>query len=186
MKTCYSCGVEKPITDFTIERKGGNSSNFHAGIIDLRSGACKSCKAVRAKAWREKRKEEGLSYKSSGKIKSVSTEDRYLMSAIRTRISNARQNIKRHPDKGFNITDTYMYDLWNTQKGICSLTGKVMLIEKSNPYSLSIDKIDPSIGYVEGNVQWVCYAANRAKGDLTMEQLIDLSESIVRTCRDYP
>lgn len=38
--------------------------------------------------------------------------------------------------------------------------------------NISIDRIDSSIGYVRGNVQFVCDVANRMKQDLSQEELL--------------
>jgi hypothetical protein len=38
--------------------------------------------------------------------------------------------------------------------------------------NISIDRIDSSIGYVRGNVQFVCDVANRIKQDLPQKELL--------------
>ena len=50
---------------------------------------------------------------------------------------------------------------WTTRKGT----------KGSKDNSPSLDKIDPSKGYVQGNVMWVSYLANRMKSNATPEQL---------------
>lgn len=37
--------------------------------------------------------------------------------------------------------------------------------------NISIDRIDSSLGYVRGNVQFVCDIVNRIKQDLSQEEL---------------
>jgi hypothetical protein len=42
--------------------------------------------------------------------------------------------------------------------------------------SPSLDKIDPTKGYVKGNVHWISFRANRLKADATVEELCLLLE----------
>lgn len=44
------------------------------------------------------------------------------------------------------------------------------------PTSPSLDRIIPDLGYVPGNIVVVSYRANRAKGDLNLDELVALTE----------
>jgi hypothetical protein len=75
------------------------------------------------------------------------------------------------------------WDLFQKQKGICALTGwPLTLYSKSRSASrdadASLDRIDSSLGYIEGNVQWVHKWANQAKNDLTMEEFVNMCRAI--------
>lgn len=37
-----------------------------------------------------------------------------------------------------------------------------------NPYGASVDRIDSDLGYIEGNVQFVCYAVNLMRSNWNM------------------
>lgn len=78
----------------------------------------------------------------------------------------------------FQVTVEYLQDLLEKQNYKCALTGSNMLcpktfIEKremtSSPYLLSLDRVDNDLGYVEGNVQFVCVWANKARGTYSNE-----------------
>ena len=44
---------------------------------------------------------------------------------------------------------------------------------KKTPTKASLDRIDPNIGYVKGNVEFVCYCVNVMKNDFSKEKIID-------------
>ena len=185
-KVCNTCKETKPLTEFGINRKS-DSNNFHASMIPQYKGDCKVCLAKKAKAYRDAHPDLWKKYSDSkGKIKSYPKEERLLLSAIRDRISQARANSKRNPERDFNIDAEYMYQLWKDQSGLCTLSNRELLIAKNTPNTLSIDKIVPSLGYTKGNVQWVTWSVNRAKGDLDTEELVQLCKDVIEKCRDYP
>lgn len=78
----------------------------------------------------------------------------------------------------FAISIEYLQVVLESQNYKCELTGSQMLcpktyIEKremtSSPYLLSLDRIDNDLGYEEGNVQFVCVWANKARGSYDNE-----------------
>lgn len=78
----------------------------------------------------------------------------------------------------FTVTFDYLQDLLELQNYKCALTGSNLLCPKtyiehremtSNPYLISLDRIDNDLGYVEGNVQFVCVWANKARGSYDNE-----------------
>jgi hypothetical protein len=50
--------------------------------------------------------------------------------------------------------------------------------------SPSLDRINPKIGYVKGNVQWLSYKVNRMKSDQTLEKVIKLGNWAERIQRE--
>lgn len=46
--------------------------------------------------------------------------------------------------------------------------------------SASIDRIDPKLGYIAGNVRVISWKANRQKGDATAQERAALAEDTVR------
>lgn len=82
------------------------------------------------------------------------------------------------------IDTKYLNDLYVSQKGLCAISGKEMIIRGKNcaadsPYSISLDRIDSDKGYVHGNVWLVCTGINLMKARLTMDQFIDFCKSTV-------
>lgn len=189
VKTCKTCKIEKPITEFGKNRKT-EGTNFRKTSKDSYKPYCKSCLAIQAKAYRDSRpglwKEYAKARKEgTSKIAKYSTEERYLISAIRTKVTASKGNNKRTPDRDFNIDTDYMYQLWKNQDGKCYLTGADLTLEKGKPNTLSIDKVFPEKGYVKGNVRWSAWAANRAKGDMSFSVFHAMCERITEKCNDY-
>jgi hypothetical protein len=59
----------------------------------------------------------------------------------------------------FDITIEYLWDLFLQQNGKCALSGlDINFSQKRKDYknrTVSVDRKDSSLGYIEGNVQWV-------------------------------
>ncbi len=94
------------------------------------------------------------------------------------------RNKKKHYD--CNITVEYLKNLWEDQKGICPLTGWNLLLPNStrkawkykDPANASLDRIDNSKGYIEGNVRFVAVMANYARNNFSDDQLIEFCKSV--------
>jgi hypothetical protein len=72
--------------------------------------------------------------------------------------------------------------LWHAQKGLCALTGWPMTMELAKGVvstNCSIDRVDSAAGYVPGNVQLTCRAANVAKSDLSASDFLQLCKAVV-------
>lgn len=85
---------------------------------------------------------------------------------------------KRAKKKGLphNITHAYMMTLWPASGK--DWTGHPMVWKGerdgktvSRPESPTIDMIDPTKGYVEGNVEWLAFKTNRDKGCWSPDQM---------------
>lgn len=60
------------------------------------------------------------------------------------------------------------------------MTGRPMLLGESDRHNAaSLDRIDPDVGYVENNVQFVLNVVNLMKNDLTEEQFRELCRDIL-------
>jgi len=170
--TCDLCKEVFPIEEAVGFKQSSRKENFRGSSASKR---CRVCNTAHAKAWRQK----NPGYRGSGKLKAVPQEDRLLMSAIRARIQNAKGNSKRLKHSvPIAVTAEYLYELFKSQAGCCALSGVQLKIEVGAITCLSLDKIDPVLGYVEGNVQWVAWAINRAKGDLTTEVFLDMCKKV--------
>ena len=184
-KTCTSCGETKPIDAFSNKGAGSNNfASFNKDTWDPKKPTCKDCNAAYAREYR--RKNPG--YRGSDKIKKYPKEHRLLISAIRKRLNVCKSTFRKRNDGKCesDLDADYLYDLYKKQNGLCVYTGVKLGLKKNHPSALSIDKIIPANGYIKGNVQWVCWAVNRAKGDLAESEFLKMCRVITARCNDYP
>jgi hypothetical protein len=74
-----------------------------------------------------------------------------------------------------------LLDLWEKQNKRCPLTGWQMTTLRNRGViqtNVSIDRINPDLGYTIENIQLVCVVVNKAKWDLQQEEFIDLCRAV--------
>lgn len=107
-------------------------------------------------------------------------------SPFRQHFKLARRRVKTH-GRECTITLEYLKELWEKQDGKCPYTGwKLDNPETTahwdnhqlDPRTASLDRIDSSLGYILGNVQFVSVMANFAKRDFQEEQLLEFCQAV--------
>lgn len=89
---------------------------------------------------------------------------------------------KYHADRRgyeFTLTNDQLDAIWDSQQGLCALTGLPLTL--SGDCLVSPDRIDNSVGYVDGNVRFTTKLANYMRRSLTDAQLVQMAQKIVRT-----
>lgn len=82
------------------------------------------------------------------------------------------------------LTDEYVFSIYHKQGGLCALSGRQMTFICGQGYqvtNISIDRIDSSIGYVEGNIQLVCRAVNVMKSVFTQDDFVNFCYDVVNS-----
>ncbi len=171
---CIACNTVKPLSEFP---KRGIKQNyvFLGTVQSTYDNRCNACKAAYAKEFRKK----NPGYRGTGKLKRIPKEDRLLASAISHRLTCATGRSKKSNLPLPSVDRDYLYQLFKKQDGKCAVSGVTMKIEKGAVTCLSLDQITPGLGYVEGNIQWVAWAVNRAKGDMSTEIFHDMCRQVV-------
>jgi G3E family GTPase len=89
------------------------------------------------------------------------------------RLWRLKSKVKRN--KGiFTISQENLYKLWIEQKGKCFYTDVELKWRVGKGYdknSLSVDKVIPEKGYIDGNVVLCTHQINSCKNDLTLEEI---------------
>ena len=91
--------------------------------------------------------------------------------------SQIRYNAKKRKIY-FDITTEYLWHLFIKQEKKCILSGVTLTFgdkrKKQRDQTASLDRIDASKGYIEGNVQWVHKIINIMKGKQDSKEFIKL------------
>jgi len=74
----------------------------------------------------------------------------------------------------WNVTFEYIADLLIEQDFKCVLTDWDIDAMGVNKNTASLDRIDSSKGYIEGNIQWVHKMVNMSKQQYTQQEFIDM------------
>ena len=89
---------------------------------------------------------------------------------------NARNSaIKRN--QPFELETQDIVGCWSDQNGICAYSGRPMTLEANKLNTVSIERIDSSVGYTLANTILVCQAINRMKSDFSLQDFYGM-------CRD--
>ena len=73
----------------------------------------------------------------------------------------------------YSVTKPFLWNLYLQQNRKCNLTGLALCFKQNGePQTASLDRIDSSRGYVEGNVQWVHKDINNMKQDYSMNEFL--------------
>lgn len=97
---------------------------------------------------------------------------------------NGNKSIKKRGLK-IDIDLEYLYLLWNLQNGICPISGISMELPRDSNTkriikfnSASIDRINNSLGYIKGNIRFVCLMANYCRNTFTDKEVIEFCKSV--------
>jgi hypothetical protein len=86
--------------------------------------------------------------------------------------------------RGFecDITPEYILHLYEKQNGKCYWFGVEMIrsSKRKDPQQPSLDRLNPDVGYVKGNVVLACFAANIGRNRTSPERFKEFSETLKR------
>lgn len=167
-----------------------------------------------AKEWRQKNPEKVKEYKKKWKEKNPEYDRQYLLNNrdellsykkewyIKNAVRISEKTKKRHSESPLNKVKRLLDKRKSAAKkrGIefsvcaddvfipefCPLLGVRLDFsgKPNNPNGMSIDRIDPSKGYILGNVWVVSYRANRIKNDASLEELRSIVGNLENKMKD--
>ena len=159
--SCDSCSTdfEKPVKDYNARLRKG-ATDFYCSL------SCSSSSrnnVTRIREYHDNRRDE--------------------FTGLREHLRRARQR----KGKFEGLTLDHLLVVWERQRGRCVYTGVELEHpgcqghEVSKNFLASLDRIDSSVGYRDGNVQFVSATANHLKNDMTdreVEQFFDIVRGI--------
>lgn len=121
------------------------------------------------KEWLSKTKEaRTIRETEKAKIRRESSLEGWLKSAL---ASAKTRKSKKGTLKGCSLVLEDLIKQHEDQKGLCAISGLPMDYKAGSLLSISIDRIDNSIGYEKQNVQLVCRWANLGRGTNSLEEI---------------
>ena len=119
------------------------------------------------KKWRESNKEKVE--KQHQKYKKT------LSGCLATKLGHLKKQ-KRNRTLDFEINKDDLLELWGSQDGRCAISNYPMKYNFNSLFSVSVDRIDSSLGYIKQNIQLVCQGINFAKNHYSNEEMIEFWE----------
>lgn len=178
VKTCTVCAETKELFEFSIDyTKGGRYKS-----------SCKVCCNAATAKWRkanpDKVKEKEKQYYEANKEKiRVKNRKRYTGLTLDQKFGQLLKNAKQRKTVEVFISIQHIYDVWEKQEGRCAYTKLPLTSEAHQLNTVSLDRIDSSKDYVEGNIQLVCVPVNVMKMDSTEKQFVHLCQLVAQNSK---
>lgn len=167
-KFCTKCQTNKSLSEFKAYRKN----------------ICSECLREQARLRYSKRKK---TTKANSNLQNdylrnyrLSVHGRTILLINKAKFRAKNKNLK------FEISYDFIFN--KLECGKCEKTGIEFTFENQeksyrNPYSPSIDKINPFGDYTEDNIQVVCNFYNTAKGQMTDDEFLQFCHQVVEFAR---
>jgi hypothetical protein len=81
---------------------------------------------------------------------------------------------RKYATDGNCVTTTDLLVLHREQEGKCYYTGLEYSLCERGPLYMTVDRVDSSLGYIDGNVVLCCWFVNCAKNVWPLEQMKEL------------
>lgn len=166
-KKCNQCQKILPLSKFSLRNEKRLS-----GIVQRPRSKCKSCENANIKLWyaNPKAKARKWNYRKQKRASHIKYK-------IQDRIA-----VWRKKTPGSDLTVDYLVSLWEKQKGLCYYTGLKMnwRANKIEKLGMSLDRVNPSLGYIQGNVVFCCYLVNTMKWQHSEKEFYKFMKKILR------
>jgi hypothetical protein len=152
-RICTGCNKELLMSEFRIRFVKTSSDQI---VYKKPRSRCKNCDQI----YNEKRNktEEHKKWRKDYKDKTKYS----IRGWVQTRLASWRAK-----DLQCDLTSDYLVELYNKQNGLCYYTNEEMIFPKKKLDfdGISLDKLNPEIGYKKGNVVFCKYKINTMKSN---------------------
>jgi len=176
LRKCNTCDIEQTLDNYHNNKKHKDGKMY----------ICKTCESIRKRRYYLENKQEILEQQKEYYLKN---SDEISKKAIKFREKDYPENLEKYVlirakqrakknGLAFNLTidDIIIPDN-------CPILDIPLIISKGNkgpkPNSPSIDKINPDLGYIKGNIWIISHLANTMKNCATDEQLLKFSQWVL-------
>jgi len=156
-KICTKCGVPKPLSGFYYHRTRKRYMS-----------SCKECNKRASESYQKPKRRVDSDY------------------VLMMRATSIRRKCKLKGIEFATDLTKLLRELWAEQQGRCYYTGRMMELSgyhENDPNAFTVDRFDPIKGYIKGNVVLCVSIVNRAKQDLSYDELLSLCEELLREAR---
>ena len=154
VKTCFKCKTSKPVSLFFKHHL--TADGYHSW--------CKDC-------CRE------------GNERSRQMLNSTIEGRARIFLRNAKNSAAKR-QQVFALTVSDIAKCWEQQHGICAYSGRQMTLEAGHLETVSIERIDSTVGYIPENTILVCQAINRMKSDFSLTDFHALCADVAQFLGD--
>jgi hypothetical protein len=148
MKVCFKCKEESSYEFFFKHNQ--TSDGYHSW--------CKKCC-------------------TEGNIKSRNKQNSTIEGRARVFLLNAKKSAAKR-NQEFSLTIKDIADCWNEQQEICAYSGRKMTLFPSQLNTVSIERINSSVGYTKDNTILVCHAVNRMKSNFEFDDFYNFCKDV--------
>lgn len=78
-----------------------------------------------------------------------------------------------------DIDSSYIECLYKLQNGLCAYTNEKLELASGSNNTLSVDRIDSSLGYIKSNVVLTTWKVNNCKQDLSLEEFKEICKKVI-------
>ncbi len=158
-KLCLSCNNELNIENFYSDKTSSDGLQTY----------CKKCQSIKT-------------------YSNLSKFEPFMSNLYRDVKNNAKKR-----DIKVDITLDDMFHVYDIQEGKCIYSGikmthnkipsekdKDLRVQTTNPYNISVDRIDSTKGYTKDNIQLVTVSVNHMKWNLKESDFLEMCEHITK------
>jgi hypothetical protein len=112
-----------------------------------------------------------------GNVRSRQKQNSTIEGRARVFLLNAQKSAAKRKQV-FALTVADIVSCWNDQKAVCAYSGRLMTLEAGMLNTVSIERIDSTVGYTPDNTILVCQAINRMKSNFAFEDFYALCADV--------
>ena len=131
-----------------------------------------------SKLWKKNNPDKVKQNTKNTKIRQQTDGDAFL-SDLFSKMKYSAKNRAKGRVIPVKVTKEDIKRLIINSNGRCALSGLKLTTVRNNPLKASLDRIDSSKGYINGNIQVVATCVNIAKSNLPQKDFIKMCKAIV-------